>query len=183
MAYLRRMLLHKSSSASTRSRNSSIFATNCGCEARNASRLASSPVSSTVPSVSTMRILSSIRSLLACVPQFIPEALFMTMPPTIADFFDAGSGENILPYGARIWLTRSPTIPGSSVIVDASADTSYFSQFLPATISTESVMACPERLVPAARNVTASPALLASLSKRETSASLSERTTICGNRR
>ena len=34
---------------------------------------------------------------LACVPQFMPEALFMTIPPTMALFTEAGSGANLRP--------------------------------------------------------------------------------------
>ena len=45
-------------------------------------------------------------------------------------------------------------MPGCMVMVEASGDILYFSQFLPATIKTESVIACPERLVPAALKVT-----------------------------
>lgn len=60
-------------------------------------RLTGQPVSNTVPSANTMRTDRSTLSLLACVPQFIPEALFMTMPPTIALFTEAGSGANLRP--------------------------------------------------------------------------------------
>jgi hypothetical protein len=31
------------------------------------------------------------------VPQFMPDALFMTMPPTMALLTEAGSGENLRP--------------------------------------------------------------------------------------
>ena len=40
----------------------------------------------------------------------------ITMPPTIADFFEAGSGVNILPCGRRISFTCSPMMPGCNVI-------------------------------------------------------------------
>ena len=63
----------------------------------NEARLTGSPVSSTVPSARTMRAESNILSLLACVPQFMPEALFITMPPTMALLTDAGSGANLRP--------------------------------------------------------------------------------------
>ena len=59
---------------------------------RKSSRDTLSAVSSTVPSASTVRMERSTRSLLAWVPHFMPEALLATMPPTMADFFDAGSG-------------------------------------------------------------------------------------------
>ena len=44
-----------------------------------------------------IRTDSSILSLLACVPQFMPEALFITIPPTMALFMEAGSGANLRP--------------------------------------------------------------------------------------
>ena len=44
-----------------------------------------------------MRALMSMRSLLACTPQFMPEALFTTMPPTMAEPMEAGSGGNTRP--------------------------------------------------------------------------------------
>ena len=50
-----------------------------------------------VPSARTILAEISSLSLLAWVPQFMPEALFMTMPPTIADLTEAGSGANLRP--------------------------------------------------------------------------------------
>ena len=64
---------------------------------RNALRLASSPVSSTVPSARIILTEFIILSLLAWVPQFIPDALFITMPPTMALFTEAGSGPSLRP--------------------------------------------------------------------------------------
>ena len=71
-------------------------------------------------------------------------------------------------------------IPGCSVIVSRSSEIEYFSQCLPATIRIESLILCPERLVPAALNVTGRLCLSASANKRETSSSFIERTTIWG---
>ena len=68
-----------------------------GWPALKASLEASSPVSSTDPSANTIRTLSSSLSLLAWVPQLIPEALFITIPPTIQLPIEAGSGPNLRP--------------------------------------------------------------------------------------
>ena len=70
---------------------------NCGFSLANRSLLCASPVSRVVPSAMTILADTIILSLLACVPQFMPEALFITMPPTIALFIDAGSGANFMP--------------------------------------------------------------------------------------
>ena len=66
----------------------------------------------------------------------------------------AGSGPNFRPNGLRKSLTLEPITPGWSVTVIPSSSVLIFPQFLPATTSTESLTACPERLVPAALNVT-----------------------------
>ena len=58
-----------------------------------------------------------------------------------------------------------------------------FSQFLPATMRMESLMAWPDKLVPAARKVTGSLWRLASFNSCETSSSSFERITIWGIRR
>ena len=116
MEYLRRMRSTSSLSAITRSRMSSMNLMNSGCDCLKASRLASSPVSSTVPSARTMRIDCIMRSLLAWVPQLIPLALLMTMPPTIAEFLLAGSGVKARLCRARILSTSLPTSPGCSLM-------------------------------------------------------------------
>ena len=90
--YLCRMRSVRALSPRTRSRSVSMARRNPAWLSEKARRLASSPVSSSVPSASTSRAESSIRSLLAWVPQFIPEALFITMPPTMALRIEAGSG-------------------------------------------------------------------------------------------
>ena len=153
MLYFFWMRSARSLSARTRSRKALIRARNSGWVRSNSSRLPTSSVSSTVPSARMIRAEMSMRSLLAWTPQFMPEALLTTIPPTIADPIDAGSGGNTRPWGRKISLTRAPTTPGCSVMT-SSSDRVYFSQCLPATRSTLSVHDCPERDVPAARNVT-----------------------------
>ncbi len=95
--YLYLMRSESSLSARISSLNPSIFLMKSGWDARKAFLEASSPVSSTVPSANTIRTLSSSLSLLAWVPQLIPEALFITIPPTMQLPMEAGSGPNFLP--------------------------------------------------------------------------------------
>ena len=87
--------------AITSSRMASMPLIKSECDLRKASLLSASPVSRIVPSGSMMRADTSCRSLLACVPQFIPDALFTTIPPTIAAFLEAGSGVKMRPKGFR----------------------------------------------------------------------------------
>ena len=171
------------SSARTSSRRVQIRRMKSRCVTSNAARLTLSPVSSSVPSGRMIRAERRTLSLLAWVPQFMPEALFMTIPPTMALLTEAGSGANFRPKGANSSFTRCPIIPGCRVISLWSGDILYFSQCLPATMSMESLMACPDRLVPAARKVTGRLYKSASFSNREISSSPSERITICGMRR
>ena len=146
----------------------------------NESRLFGSSVSSTVPSAKTIRPEISILSLFAHVPQLIPEALFITIPPTIALLIDAGSGPNFLPYPDRKSFTFEPMTPGCNLIVMPSSRVDICSQFFPATTRTESVTDCPERLVPAARKVTGTLYFEAAFRIAETSPSSLDRRITCG---
>ena len=137
----------------TSSRNCSILRIKSGWVRRNCFLLSSLPVSSRVPSARMIRAEHSMRSELACTPQFIPEPLLHTMPPIMALFTDAGSGGSTRPNGFKMLFTRPPRSPGCMVMVLRSALTWYFSQLLPATIRTESLRLWPESDVPAARNV------------------------------
>ena len=56
--------------------------------------------------------------------------------------------------GASRRLAAAPITPGCSVMVSPPAPISQPRQLSPSITSTESLIACPERLVPAARNVT-----------------------------
>ena len=84
-------------SARISSLSSSIPLMKSGWLALKASLEALSPVSSTDPSANTIRTLSSSLSLLAWVPQLMPEALFITIPPTMQLPIEAGSGPNLRP--------------------------------------------------------------------------------------
>ena len=181
--YLCRMRRVRASSPRTRSRSASTARRNSPWLREKSRRLASSPVSSSVPSASTSRAESSIRSLLACVPQFMPEALFITMPPAIALRIEAGSGGKRYPKGFSTSLIRAPTTPGWSRTARPPSSTSQRSQCLPATTSTESLTACPERLVPAARKVRGTSSRAAARMMRTISSSWAARTTICGTSR
>ena len=141
MEYLCLIRSVSSLSASTSSLRASILLMNSGCESLNASLLDWSAVSRTVPSAKMIRPDTSILSLFAQVPQLIPEALFMTIPPTIALFIDAGSGPNFLPKRLRYSLTFAPTTPGWSLTVCPLSGVDIPSQFFPATTSTESLTA------------------------------------------
>ena len=183
MEYLNLILSVSSLFSSTSLRRSSIARMNPGWLDLNDSFELSSPVSRTVPSGRTILAETIILSELACMPQLIPEALFMTIPPTMQEPIDAGSGPNFLPRGLRISFTFAPTSPGSMVISPASSEMAYPSQFFPATTSTESLTACPERLVPAALKVTGTFSLSAVRRIRDISSSFSERITIFGTSR
>ncbi len=84
----------------------------------------------------------------------MPLALLAAMPPIIAASIDAGSGPILRPSGASRRLAAAPMTPGCSVTVAASAPTAQPRQPSPSSTSTESVIAWPDRLVPAARKVT-----------------------------
>ena len=139
--------------ARTASRNSMMRAIKSRWVWRNSSREVCEPVSSTVPSANTIRMERRVRYEFSLVP-FIPLALLATIPPIIAEPTEAGSGPILRPNGLRIWFKRAPTIPAWLRITAPLSSTSYFSQPCEASTSTESVDACPERLVPAARKVT-----------------------------
>ena len=110
----------------------------------------------------------------------MPEALLATMPPTMQLPIEAGSGPNRRSYRASIRLTRAPTRPGWRVMLSSSGWKVHFSQFFPATSSTLSERAWPDRLVPAARKVTERPSAKHRRSTSATSSSDSLRTTSCG---
>ena len=80
------------------------------------------------------------------------------MPPIIAASIDAGSGPILRPKGASRRFAAAPITPGCSVIGLRGRPISQRRQLSPSSTSTESVIAWPDRLVPAARNVTASEA-------------------------
>ena len=151
-----------------------------GWDFLNASLLDWSAVSRIVPSAKTRRAEISSRSLFAHVPQLIPEALFIMMPPTIQLFMDAGSGPNFLPYLERKSFTFEPITPGCKLTVNPSSSVLILSQFFPATISTESLTDCPDRLVPAALKVTGTLLSEADLRILATCSSEDERITIFG---
>ncbi len=113
----------------------------------------------------------------------MPLALLAAMPPIIAASIDAGSGPILRPKGASARFAAAPMTPGPSVMVAASGATSMWRQPSPSSTSTESVSAWPDRLVPAARNVTGSPSRAQARSTCCTSASLSTTTTSCGTSR
>ena len=114
----------------------------------------------------------------------MPLALLAAMPPIIAASIDAGSGPILRPK------RREPPIGGRADHarlqrdgLAARADGSQRRQLSPSNTSTESLIAWPDRLVPAARNVTGVCKAAQSASRRTTSSSLSTTTAIWGTSR
>ncbi|MCY1460361.1 hypothetical protein D9M71_779140 [compost metagenome] len=114
------------------------------------------------------------------VPQHMPLALLATMPPILQALIEAGSGPILRPKGASQALAWAPITPGCRRICWPWWRISRPFQLSPSTISTESLMAWPDRLVPAARKVTGTRSRWASLSRATTSSSDSTRTTSLG---
>ncbi|MNQ42490.1 hypothetical protein D3C85_561950 [compost metagenome] len=110
----------------------------------------------------------------------MPLELLATMPPIFAALIDAGSGPILRWNGASTALAWAPITPGCRRICAPLARMSRPFQWSPRTISTESLIAWPDRLVPAARKVTATCWAWASLSSSTTSASDSTRSTSFG---
>ena len=113
----------------------------------------------------------------------MPLALLAAMPPIIAASIDAGSGPILRPNGARRRLATAPITPGCSVMVLPSALGTQRCQSSVSITSTESLIAWPERLVPAARNVTGVACRAHRCRRRTSSASLAMTTTSCGTSR
>ncbi|MCY1560780.1 hypothetical protein D9M68_979560 [compost metagenome] len=110
----------------------------------------------------------------------MPLALLATMPPILQALIEAGSGPILRPKGASQALAWAPITPGCRRICSPCLRMSRPFQLSPSTSSTESLMAWPERLVPAARKVTGTSSAWAALSRAMTSASLSTRITSLG---
>ncbi len=113
----------------------------------------------------------------------MPLALLAAMPPIIAASMLAGSGPILRPSGARRRFAAEPMTPGCRWMTAASADTRMPCQLSPNNTSTESLSACPDRLVPAARKVSGALNSAHKASKRCISDSSSTTTTSCGTRR
>ncbi len=113
----------------------------------------------------------------------MPLALFAAMPPIFAVSIDAGSGPILRAYGSRRRLASAPMTPGCSAIVAPSALGWQSRQPSPSTTSTESLIAWPDRLVPAARKVSGTRASRHKPSTRTSSVSSSTTTTSCGTSR
>ena len=83
----------------------------------------------------------------------MPLALLAAMPPIIAASIEAGSGPILRCIGASRRLATAPMTPGCSEIVQPPSPTRQPRQWSPSITSTESLIAWPDRLVPAARKV------------------------------
>ena len=113
-----------SSSACTRLASATTPSTRLLCDLRNASRLALSPVSSTVPSTNTILMSLRVWYVFCFTPQHIPDELLATTPPIMHESMEDGSGPilycSLMPFFCLYLASRrftSPRIkPGSTVI-------------------------------------------------------------------
>ncbi len=110
----------------------------------------------------------------------MPDALLAAMPPILHALIEAGSGPILRPRGASRTLTSPPMMPGPRRTLPASGAISQVAKLSPISASTPSVIACPDRLVPAARKVTGRPCSRATASTARTSSSLSTTATTSG---
>ena len=113
----------------------------------------------------------------------MPLALLAAMPPIIAASIEAGSGPILRWKGSSRRFACAPITPGCSEIVQPPAPTWQPCQPSPSITSTESLIACPDRLVPAARKVSGVPSSRACRSSVCSSASLSSTTISSGTSR
>ena len=113
----------------------------------------------------------------------MPLALLAAIPPIMQWLIEAGSGPIFRRYGARQALASAPRIPGSSEIFSPSPWMVRFLHPPARTTRTESVTDWPDRLVPAARNVTGMFKGAAVRRMRATSSRVFVFTTIFGTRR
>mmetsp|Transcript_17832 Transcript_17832/g.41187 ORF Transcript_17832/g.41187 Transcript_17832/m.41187 type:complete len:205 (-) Transcript_17832:480-1094(-) len=153
------------------------------CETWNEAQLAGSCVSSTVPSCSTIRMSDTVWYVFCATPQHIPELLLATTPPIQHDSIDDGSGPSLRAYGASIRFTWPRIQPGSTVILLPSSEILRYLHVWPSLRRMESVIACPDREVPPARNVIGVLFLRAARISFTISSSLWTLTTILGTRR
>mmetsp|Transcript_14119 Transcript_14119/g.56273 ORF Transcript_14119/g.56273 Transcript_14119/m.56273 type:complete len:415 (+) Transcript_14119:2060-3304(+) len=160
----------------------------------NAATDAGSDVSSVVPSTKTTRRSRNVWYVFCATPQHMPDELLLTMPPIMHESIEAGSGPRrycvahffLRAYDPRSRFTSPPMSPGSTVTTRPSSPMACRRQFLPVCDSLsriESVTACPESEVPAARKVTGVPWRAARGSSLRTSSSVSILSTILGTRR
>jgi hypothetical protein len=113
----------------------------------------------------------------------MPLALLAAIPPIMQWLIDAGSGPIFRRYGARRALASAPMTPGPSEIFSPLPWRTQFRHPPASTTRTESVTAWPDRLVPAARNVTGMFKGAAVRRRCATSSGVFALTTIFGTRR
>src|SRR5690554_6971452 len=88
------------------------------------------------------------------------------IPPILADLTDAGFGPSFLLYLLRIRLAAPPVKPHPKVAVSPLSVITEKSKPLPDSISMESEIVCPLKLVPPALKVTGIFLSLQNLSRR-----------------
>ena len=141
-------------SARIASRMSPSPAAMAGSACARRSSASAAPVSTTVPDGSTIVIERSVWYEFSTVPQHIPLALLATTPPIVAAAFDAGSGPSRYPWRLRAALARARMVPGLLRRVRPPSSTVHPIQCRMTSTRIPSPWDCPDRLVPAARNVT-----------------------------
>ena len=102
-------------------------------------------------------------------------------PPIVQAEMLAGSGPSLRPCFASARLTRPAIVPGSTRTRRPSSSTETPRQWRATSTSTPSLCACPDRLVPAARNVIGTPLRRAWAMRPRTSSTPSASTTAFGS--
>jgi len=110
----------------------------------------------------------------------MPLALLERMPPTVAVLMEAGSGPNLVEYGRRARFTWAPMTPGWTLTRAPLSSTWMPRQCRATSTRMPSLIAWPDRLVPAARKVMGIPAWRLRRNRPWTSATLPANTTARG---
>ena len=163
--------------------SSSSPAKRAGSFALRSSSAPGSPVSTTVPEGRTRRIDRRVWYAFCATPQHMPLALFERIPPSVQVALEAGSGPIFTRYGFSVAFTAAPIIPGCAWKALPSSRTEIDRQCWATSTRIPSVTDCPERLVPAARNVRGTPRSWLRRNSACTSSSDFARTTTWGTRR
>ncbi len=102
----------------------------------------------------------------------MPLELLERIPPTVQVLMDAGSGPILAPWRCRAKFTWAPITPGWTRIRAPLSSTWMVRQCRATSTRMPSLMACPDRLVPAARKVMGIPAFWLNLNSCRTSSTL-----------
>ena len=154
-----------------------------GSFARSCPSASAAAVSIVVPDGSTKVSDCSVWYAFCATPQHIPLELLETMPPIVQVLIEAGSGPIFALYGFRTALTIAPIAPGCARTRRPLSSTRTPRQWRAVSTSRPSVIAWPDRLEPAARNVIGTRDSRLARNSARTSSWLEERITARGTRR